>query len=184
MGSMDLSRLPPWARLFPDGNGEAGSLRDRNLPGGVSVRTLPFLNTAGRRPAAGRYCARNGTRKMREPECLRGRPPGPCSGLRLQGRPEMARKKNPPETVHLKSQLAQRLRMVRIELFGEHGGPEFARRLRIPHRTWYNYEVGVTVPAEILLRFLEVTQVEPHWLLHGEGLKYRRPMTEDDEAGE
>jgi hypothetical protein len=87
----------------------------------------------------------------------------------------MARKKNPPESVRLKSQLAERLRAIRIELFGERGGPELARQLEIPNRTWYNYEIGVTVPAEILLRFLEVTSVDPHWLLHGDGPKYRTP---------
>src|SRR3954447_23902407 len=85
----------------------------------------------------------------------------------------MARKKNPPESVRIKSQLAERLRSVRVELFGERGGPELARQLEIPNRTWYNYEIGVTVPAEILLRFLEVTSVEPHWLLHGDGEKFR-----------
>src|SRR4051794_406738 len=89
----------------------------------------------------------------------------------------MARKKNPPESVRLKSQLAERLRSIRIELYGERGGPELARQLEIPNRTWYNYEIGVTVPAEILLRFLEVTTVEPYWLLHGEGPKYRVPAT-------
>jgi hypothetical protein len=85
----------------------------------------------------------------------------------------MARKKNPPESVRLKSELAERLRSIRIELYGERGGPELARQLEIPNRTWYNYEIGVTVPAEILLRFLEVTSVEPHWLLHGDGEKFR-----------
>jgi hypothetical protein len=94
----------------------------------------------------------------------------------------MARKKNPPESVRLKSQLAERLRSIRIELFGERGGPELARHLEIPNRTWYNYEIGVTVPAEILLRFLEVTAVEPHWLLHGEGPKYRA-RTDSGEPG-
>jgi hypothetical protein len=67
----------------------------------------------------------------------------------------MARKKNPPESVRLKSQLAERLRALRIELFGDRGGPELARQLEIPNRTWYNYEIGVTVPAEVLLRFIE-----------------------------
>jgi hypothetical protein len=92
----------------------------------------------------------------------------------------MARKKNPPESVRIKSQLAERLRAVRIDLYGERGGPELARQLEIPNRTWYNYEIGVTVPAEILLRFLELTGVEPHWLLTGEGPQFRakRPAVE------
>lgn len=85
----------------------------------------------------------------------------------------MARRKNRPEAVQEKTQLSTRLREVRTELFGERGGSEMARRLGIPVRTWYNYESGVTVPAEVLLRFLELSNVEPAWLLHGRGQKYR-----------
>ncbi len=85
----------------------------------------------------------------------------------------MARCKNSPETVRVKSQLAERLREIRAELFGERGGPELSRKLGLPVRTWYNYELGVTVPAEILLRFVELTGIEPNWLLHGQGPKFR-----------
>ena len=59
-------------------------------------------------------------------------------------------------------------------MFGEHGGPELARRLNLPARTWYNYETGVTVPAEVLLGFIDQTGANPLWLLSGEGPKYRR----------
>src|SRR5690348_1320842 len=72
----------------------------------------------------------------------------------------MARKKTPPDTLDAKHQIAERLRAVRIELFGERGTSELTKLLGIPSRTWYNYEIGVTVPAEILLRFIEVTNVE------------------------
>jgi len=72
--------------------------------------------------------------------------------------------------------ISSRLREVRQELFGEHGGPELARRLNLPARTWYNYETGVTVPAEVLLNFIEQTGVNPIWLLSGEGPKYRRSL--------
>ena len=85
----------------------------------------------------------------------------------------MARKKNAPESTAVKSALAARLHAIRVERFGERGGSELARQLGLPVRTWYNYEIGVTVPAEVLLRFLEVTGVEPGWLLNGEGPKYR-----------
>jgi phage repressor protein C with HTH and peptisase S24 domain len=85
----------------------------------------------------------------------------------------MARRKNLPETVRVKCHLSERLREVRTELFGERGGSEMARRLGLPIRTWYNYEAGVTVPAEVLLRFVELTAVEPLWLLHGRGPKFR-----------
>src|SRR5688500_9678267 len=85
----------------------------------------------------------------------------------------MARRKTTPELVHTKCSLAERLREVRAELFGERGGPELARRLGIPVRTWYNYEAGVTVPAEVVLRIIQMTSLEPVWLLNGKGPKFR-----------
>lgn len=85
----------------------------------------------------------------------------------------MARRKNLPESVRVKTHLSERLREIRIELHGERGGSEMARRLGLPIRTWYNYESGVTVPAEVMLRFVELTSVEPLWLLHGKGPRFR-----------
>src|SRR3954466_12922014 len=85
----------------------------------------------------------------------------------------MARRKTLPVSVQAKFSLAERLRLLRSELYGERGGPELARRLGIPIRTWYNYESGVTVPGEVLLRFVELTGVDPLWLLHGEGPRFR-----------
>jgi transcriptional regulator with XRE-family HTH domain len=72
-----------------------------------------------------------------------------------------------------KATLASRLRRVRLERYGEHGGPELARALGVPFRTWANYEAGVTIPGEVLLAFLAATRVEPAWLLDGEGPAYR-----------
>ncbi len=85
----------------------------------------------------------------------------------------MARKKTPKVRVNVKASLSRRLREIRQEIFGEHGGPELARRLNLPARTWYNYETGVTVPAEILLGFIEQTGTNPTWLLNGEGQRFR-----------
>ena len=85
----------------------------------------------------------------------------------------MARKKTPSDQEYLKFLLSKRLKQVRVELFGEHGGPKLAHLLGIPSRTWYNYEIGVTVPAEVILRFIDVTFVEPTWLLSGKGEKFR-----------
>jgi hypothetical protein len=65
--------------------------------------------------------------------------------------------------------LCERLAQVRCALFGEHGGPLLARALRIPYRTWHNFEAGCQVPAEVLLVFIEITGVHPHWLLTGHG---------------
>lgn len=87
----------------------------------------------------------------------------------------MARRKNLPESVRVKCDLSDRLREIRTELHGERGGSEMARRLNLPIRTWYNYESGVTVPAEVMLKFVELTAVEPQWLLSGKGPKFRTP---------
>ena len=70
-------------------------------------------------------------------------------------------------------ELAGRLRAIRIERFGAEGLPDLAGRLGLPARTWLNYESGVMVPAEVVLRFLVITGAEPGWLLDGRGPKYR-----------
>lgn len=85
----------------------------------------------------------------------------------------MARKKTSKVRVNVKASLSRRLREIRQELFGEHGGPELARRLNLPARTWYNYETGVTVPAEVLLAFIDHTGANPLYLLSGDGAKFR-----------
>jgi hypothetical protein len=90
----------------------------------------------------------------------------------------MARRKTLPDSVRAKYSLAERLSSLRAELFGDRGGPELARQLALPVRTWYNYESGVTVPAEVILRIIELTNVEPMWLLHGKGPKFRSAAAE------
>jgi phage repressor protein C with HTH and peptisase S24 domain len=95
----------------------------------------------------------------------------------------MARRKTLPESVRAKLALAERLAALRSELFGDRGGPEMARRLGIPVRTWYNYEGGVTVPAEVILKIIELTSVEAGWLLHGEEPKFRHLSAERRELG-
>ena len=77
-----------------------------------------------------------------------------------------------------KRELAHRLRQVRLELYGEHGGPELARLLAIPAGTWFHYEGGVTIPGEVLLERLDLTGVEPRWLLRGEEAIFRSPSGE------
>jgi len=90
----------------------------------------------------------------------------------------MARKKTPVFRLNARAALSSRLREVRHEVFGYHGGPELARLLSLPARTWYNYETGVTVPAEVLLAFVEQTGTNPGWLLRGEGPKYRHQQSD------
>jgi Peptidase S24-like len=100
----------------------------------------------------------------------------------LAGIVDMARRKTLPESVRTKLDLAERLAALRLDLYGERGGPEMARRLGIPVRTWYNYEGGVTVPAEVILKIIELTSVEPGWLLRGEGPRLRPPHSERGDA--
>jgi Peptidase S24-like len=95
----------------------------------------------------------------------------------------MARRKTLPESVRAKLALAERLAALRSELYGDRGGPEMARRLGIPVRTWYNYEGGVTVPAEVILKIIELTSVEAGWLLHGDGAKFRHGRSERGSSG-
>jgi len=75
---------------------------------------------------------------------------------------------------HLGNQmlLAHRVRAIREELFGEHGGPLLADALHLPVRTWLNYEAGCTIPAQVILDFIEITAAHPHWLLTGDGDKF------------
>jgi hypothetical protein len=68
-----------------------------------------------------------------------------------------------------KTSLGRRVHEIRQHLYGEDGLDALARALRIPAPTWLNYERGVTMPAEVLLDFLKVTGVDPHWLSTGEG---------------
>ena len=53
--------------------------------------------------------------------------------------------------------LAERLCRARIAHFGDDGVAELARRLGVPERTWRNYEAGVTMPADVVLRFMALT---------------------------
>ena len=85
----------------------------------------------------------------------------------------MARRKTAQESVRAKLTLAKRLESLRFELYGDRGGPELARRLGVPVRTWYNYEQGVTIPGETLLHFIEIASAEPSWLLCGKGPRFR-----------
>jgi hypothetical protein len=75
--------------------------------------------------------------------------------------------------MRLSDVLAYRLRVVRLDMYGEHGGPLLAEALQIPTSTWVSYEAGAPIPGLVLLRFMEVVGVEGHWLLTGEGRKYR-----------
>jgi hypothetical protein len=70
-------------------------------------------------------------------------------------------------------QLSLRVRQIRRERFGDDGVSALSRALEIPAGTWEHYESGVTILARVILQFIEVTGADPHWLLTGEGERYR-----------
>ncbi len=95
----------------------------------------------------------------------------------------MDERPNPGDEASSKAAIAGRLRLIRSELFGEHGVPELAYQLGLPFRTWFNYEAGVTIPGEVLVRFLVLTDTEPLWLLRHEGPRYRAATPNALESG-
>jgi hypothetical protein len=66
-------------------------------------------------------------------------------------------------------ELALRLREMREELYGEYGSQFLADALGVRVETWLNYESGVSMPADVVLKLIDVARVSPHWLLTGEG---------------
>jgi hypothetical protein len=62
---------------------------------------------------------------------------------------------------------AQRVRALREVLYGEQGAPALAGALGLPVSTWLGYEAGVTMPAPVILRLIEVTGASPRSLLTG-----------------
>ncbi|WP_240907327.1 ester cyclase [Paludisphaera rhizosphaerae] len=87
-----------------------------------------------------------------------------------------------PEVLEAKRAFSDRLAQIREDLFGERGGPELARRLGIPVRSWYDYETGVRIPSDVLLAFLDETGAEPHWLRTGEGPRYRSDRKQESRS--
>ena len=53
-------------------------------------------------------------------------------------------------------QVARRLVELRLDHFGEHGGPLLAMLVGVPHREWYGYEAGRPVPLSLLRRVAEL----------------------------
>lgn len=68
-----------------------------------------------------------------------------------------------------KPELAERLREIREDLCGELGAQFLADALEVRVETWLNYEMGVTVPAHVVLKLIDIARVNPHWLLTGQG---------------
>ena len=72
------------------------------------------------------------------------------------------------------STLSERVRAVRLDLFGDDGGALLASLLGIPERRVAHMEIDGPIPGHIILAFIEVTGANPSWLLSGEGDRYMR----------
>jgi hypothetical protein len=72
----------------------------------------------------------------------------------------------------IKSDLGRRVREIRVALYGENGGPLLAEELKVPYPSLHDFENGCTIPGESILRFIELTGVDPHWLLTGDGERF------------
>jgi hypothetical protein len=72
----------------------------------------------------------------------------------------------------IRKALAERIRDIAWEQYGEEGSGCLAAILGIPARTLLNYEAGCTIPAEMILAIVQVTGVHPLWLLTGSEPKY------------
>ena len=68
--------------------------------------------------------------------------------------------------------LAHRVREIRRELYGASGERILAEDLGLPVRTWRNYEAGVSIPATVILRLIEITGANAGWLLTGRGDRF------------
>jgi hypothetical protein len=94
----------------------------------------------------------------------------------------MARGKTSPDGIRNRLAIAKRMSSLRAEMFGERGRATMARRLGLPLRTWYNYEKGTAIPAEVVLSVIELTSVEPAWLLRERGPKYNSQRSEESDC--
>jgi hypothetical protein len=74
-------------------------------------------------------------------------------------------------------ELASRLRDVRKDMYGENGAQILADALDVRVETWLNYESGVTMPAHVVLKLIDIARVNPRWLLTGQGDPHDHGMT-------
>jgi transcriptional regulator with XRE-family HTH domain len=76
-----------------------------------------------------------------------------------------------------KSEMRDRLRAVRMQRHGAAGIPKMAQELGLSPASWTNYERGVAIPSEVIVRFLVIAHVSPVWLLNGSGVPYGCDLT-------
>ena len=85
----------------------------------------------------------------------------------------MDRPNQPDDSRSLRRGLAERLRSLTRQEFGEDGGRCLAVLLGLPPRKVRNYEAGRAIPGEVILAIIKITGVSPDWLLTGLEPMYR-----------
>ncbi len=70
------------------------------------------------------------------------------------------------------SSLRERMRAIRVDLFGENGAFILAGLLGIPEGKLTCMETEGPIPGYLVLAFIEVTEANPRWLLSGTGERY------------
>src|SRR5262249_29739694 len=88
-------------------------------------------------------------------------------------RSEIGMSPSGPESLSSREQLAARLIFLRTSLDGPMGARAFSQRICVTVDEWYAYEAGAPVPAEVLIRVIEVTHASPEWLAQGTGPRFR-----------
>ena len=73
----------------------------------------------------------------------------------------------PNDVRSIRRGLAERIRTLAREEFGEDGSRRLAALLGLPPRTLRNFEAGCTIPSEMILAIIHITGVHPNWLLTG-----------------
>ena len=71
--------------------------------------------------------------------------------------------------LRIKAGLADRLREIRRDLYGEDGLENPRPRLGVPAQTWRNYVTGHNHTRRGAVEFVALTETDPQWLLTGEG---------------
>ena len=88
--------------------------------------------------------------------------------------PRPGEEPDPRARLNSRPELAFRLKLVRLEMYGQYGAPMLATTLGISLRVWLEAESRGAIAADCLLRFLVITSAHPHWLLTGAGPMYVR----------
>jgi hypothetical protein len=86
----------------------------------------------------------------------------------------MPRQFRSQELLDCRSEIAGRLKITQVLIFGTGSTRLMADSIGVAHRAWYSYLEGFrAIPGEIILRALYRHGIDPLWLLRGEQPVFR-----------